>query len=96
MADVSSLFRPRIVDFFSLPTHNLTEDRPDAAAETFHHSRLMGVSDLENAVKLTTWFCSYFVYLMQFMYFHYSQHPLYGFIYIYQFLIIFKLISIQP
>ncbi|KAK3876870.1 hypothetical protein Pcinc_018368 [Petrolisthes cinctipes] len=43
----------KIVDWFSLPTHNLTEEaREEGQHETFHHTRLMGVSDLQNADSL--------------------------------------------
>ncbi|KAG7175704.1 Chitotriosidase-1-like 6, partial [Homarus americanus] len=43
----------KIVDLFSLPTHNLTsQHRGDTKMETYHHSRLMGVSDLQNADSL--------------------------------------------
>ena len=40
----------RFVDFYTLPTHNLTAFNN----ATFHHSRLMGVSDINNAVSHET------------------------------------------
>ncbi len=39
----------KFVDFYVMPTHNLS--LPDVKNATFHHSRLMGVSDIENAVS---------------------------------------------
>lgn len=36
------------MDFYVLPTHNLSLPLKNA---TYHHSRLMGVSDIENAVS---------------------------------------------
>ena len=40
----------RFVDFYTLPSHNLTAQSSNA---TYHHSRLMGVSDIGNAVRIT-------------------------------------------
>ena len=40
----------RFVDFYTLPSHNLTAQSSNA---TYHHSRLMGVSDIGNAVRMT-------------------------------------------
>ena len=39
----------RFVDVFTLSTQNLTQDYSNV---TFHHSRLMGVSDIKNAVSI--------------------------------------------
>lgn len=36
------------VDFYTLPSHNLTLGGSNV---TYHHSRLMGVSDINNAVR---------------------------------------------
>ena len=38
----------RFVDVYTLNTQNLTQKYSNV---TFHHSRLMGVSDIENAVS---------------------------------------------
>ena len=40
--------RCRFVDVYTLSSQNLTQKYSNA---TFHHSRLMGVSDIENAVS---------------------------------------------
>ncbi len=40
----------RFVDFYTLPSHNLTSQH--GSNSTYHHSRLMGVSDIENADSL--------------------------------------------
>ncbi|MPC47360.1 hypothetical protein E2C01_041104 [Portunus trituberculatus] len=40
----------RVVDFFSLPTHNLTIEDPSM---TYHPARLMGLADLQNATVLS-------------------------------------------
>ena len=45
----TSLFNfSRFVSYYTLPTHNLTSPSNNV---TYHHSRLMGVSDIENAVR---------------------------------------------
>jgi hypothetical protein len=42
--------RHRHVDYFVIPAHNLTLDEHKNV--TYHHSRLMGVADVQNAVSL--------------------------------------------
>ena len=39
----------RFVNYYTLATHNFTSQSNNV---TFHHSRLMGVSDIENAVSI--------------------------------------------
>ncbi len=38
----------RFVDFYTLPTYNITRDSMNTS---YHHSRLMGVSDIHNTVR---------------------------------------------
>ena len=38
----------RFVDYYTLPSNNFTLEANNV---TFHHSRLMGASDIENAVS---------------------------------------------
>jgi hypothetical protein len=37
----------RFVDYYTLPTYNITRDSMNTS---YHHSRLMGVSDIHNTV----------------------------------------------
>ena len=39
----------RFVDYYTLPSNNFTLEANNV---TFHHSRLMGASDIENAVSI--------------------------------------------
>jgi hypothetical protein len=38
----------RFVDYYTLPTYNITRDSLNTS---YHHSRLMGVSDIHNTVR---------------------------------------------
>jgi hypothetical protein len=38
----------RFVDYYTLPTYNITRDSMNTS---YHHSRLMGVSDIHNTVR---------------------------------------------
>ena len=53
--NASTLFS-RFVDFYTLPSNNFTLDANNV---TYHHSRLMGASDVENAVSSPIEKCTY-------------------------------------